>query len=319
MYEFKMPSLGADMEAGRLLEWRVHPGETVKRGQGIAVVDTDKAAIEIEVWKSGIVREIRIEKGAKVPVGTVLALIEETVEDSTARVSDPKKAESGGREESAVQRVIARAMETSKREIPHFYLSRRIGVDGVMGYLDELNSARTLEKKVLIIAPVLWAITQALKDFPEFNGHYRDAHFFPAKKINPALVISLRTGGSLAPAILDADLLAIPDLMDRVRDLVDRTRDRGEIRGSEFTEGTITLTNLLDSGVNQVFGIIYPPQVAIMGIGSPFREAVEKNGSVNFRTVMEMSISADHRVSDGRNAAGFLKRIDQLLQNPGNG
>jgi len=75
MGEFRMPSLGADMEAGTLVEWRVKPGDAVGRGDIVAVVDTNKGAIEIEIWEEGVVEEVRVEVGAKVPVGTVLATV----------------------------------------------------------------------------------------------------------------------------------------------------------------------------------------------------------------------------------------------------
>src|SRR5512135_1492164 len=75
MGEFKMPSLGADMEAGTLIEWRIKPGDTVKRGDVVAVVDTSKAAIEVEIWEGGVVQKLVVEPGTRVPVGAVLAVI----------------------------------------------------------------------------------------------------------------------------------------------------------------------------------------------------------------------------------------------------
>jgi pyruvate dehydrogenase E2 component (dihydrolipoamide acetyltransferase) len=319
MFEFKMPSLGADMEAGRLIEWRVRPGDPVKRGQVIAVVDTDKAAIEVEIWKSGTVREILVEKGAKVPVGTVLArveLSEEKQESDEHHSPSEKRATPKPAHSSAIQAVIARAMETSNREIPHYYLSKRIEVDAVIKSLEVVNQKRTLETQILLFVPLLWAIIRALKEFPELNGHFREGHFVPAKRISPGIVISLRSGGSLAPAIVDAGALGVSELMTRIRDLVDRTREGGTLRSSEFSEGTVTLTNLIESGVNQVFGVIFPPQVALIGIGAPNRQAIETDRGCGFRTVIEITLSGDHRVSDGRVGAAFLKRIDQVLQTP---
>jgi pyruvate dehydrogenase E2 component (dihydrolipoamide acetyltransferase) len=319
MYEFKMPSLGADMEAGRLIEWRVRPGDPVTRGQVIVVVDTDKAAIEVEIWKSGTLREILIEKGAKVPVGTVLARVEvsEKEQELGDSGSTPEKGIPPKRVEiSPIQAVIARAMETSNREIPHYYLSKRIEIDAVLKSLEAANQKRSLETKILLFAPLLWALIQGLKEYPELNGHYREGHFVPAPLINPALVISLRSGGSLAPAMVDAGALSPTELMARIRDLVDRTREGGGIRSSEFSEGSVTVTNLIDSGVHQVFGVIFPPQVALIGIGTPYRQALETDGGVTFRTVIEVTLSGDHRVSDGRVGAAFLKKVDQILQQP---
>src|SRR5512147_1271378 len=75
MYEFRMPSLGADMDAGTLVEWMVKPGDEVKRGQVVAVVETQKGAIEVEIWEAGTVDRVVVEPGARVPVGEVLALL----------------------------------------------------------------------------------------------------------------------------------------------------------------------------------------------------------------------------------------------------
>src|SRR5512137_540613 len=96
MAEFRMPSLGADMEAGTLVEWKVKPGDAVKRGDIVAVVDTNKGAIEIEIWESGTVEEIRVEVGAKVPVGTVLATVRGAGEASAAGAGAPPLAGAPG-------------------------------------------------------------------------------------------------------------------------------------------------------------------------------------------------------------------------------
>jgi len=331
MFDFRMPSLGADMEAGRLLEWKVKPGDRVTRGQVVAVVDTDKAAIEVEIWKTGIVREILIQKGEKVPVGTVLARVElageaheEALPEETrlketrpaaAAVTGPLQGSAGTR--SPIQKVIARAMETSKREIPHYYLSRRVCIDPLLEWIGIENARRSVEDPILPIAPLVWAVARACGEQPLMNGHFREGEFLPAATVNPALVISLRSGGSIAPALLDAGSLTIPEIMVRIRDLVIRSREGSGIRSSEFGEGTITVTNLMDSGVDRVFGVIHPPQVALVGIGTPFCEAFEKGSGPCFRTVVEVSLSGDHRVSDGRIGARFLGAIDEHLQGPG--
>jgi len=284
----------------------------------IAVVDTDKAAIEVEIWKTGVVREILIHEGERVPVGTALAridLLEESIEEHPGRESPVTEWL------SPLQKVIGRAMETSKREIPHYYLSKRVCIDPVLKWINGKNKHLPIEERFLLIAPLIWAVVKACRDHPEFSGHFRNGDFVPSKGVHPALVIALRGGGSIAPAILGADALSIRDLMNRTRDLVERTR-RGEgmkssMKSSEFGEGTLTLTNLLDSGIGQVFGVIHPPQVALVGIGSPYREAQEVDGVTGFRTVVDISLSADHRVSDGRKGAAFLGAIDRALQGIG--
>lgn len=296
------------MEAGRLIEWKAKIGDRVKRGQVVAIVDTDKAAIEVEIWKTGVLREILIHEREKVPVGTVLARFEVSEESEL-----PKEPMIPEVVLSPLQKVIARAMETSKREIPHYYLSRRVGIDAVLRWVEAQNQTRAVEDRILLIAPVLRAVIRACLDQPLLNGHYRDGKFLPSRIIHPALVISLRSGGSIAPAIPDAGAMTSAALMSSIQKTVERLRESGTVRSSEFGEGTIAVTNLMDSGVDRVFGVIHPPQVAMVGLGAPFREAMEVQGRVEFRTVIEVTLSGDHRVSDGRIGALFLKKIDEIL------
>jgi pyruvate dehydrogenase E2 component (dihydrolipoamide acetyltransferase) len=125
----------------------------------------------------------------------------------------------------------------------------------------------------------------------------------------------MRGGGLIAPAILDADRKAPPELMDALRDLVARTR-RGGLRGSELSEPTITVTNLGDQGVASVLGVIYPPQVALVGFGRIAERPWAEDGMVGARQVVTATLSADHRASDGHTGALFLAAVDANLQRP---
>jgi pyruvate dehydrogenase E2 component (dihydrolipoamide acetyltransferase) len=103
--------------------------------------------------------------------------------------------------------------------------------------------------------------------------------------------------------------------MHRLADLVQRARSGG-LRGSELTSGTITVTNLGDRGTETVFGVIYPPQVAIIGFGRIVEEAWAEEGMLAVRPIVHASLAGDHRASDGHRGALFLNEIDRLLQNP---
>ena len=130
------------------------------------------------------------------------------------------------------------------------------------------------------------------------------------------MAISLRGGGLIAPALHDAAAKTLDDLMRDLRDLVARTR-AGRLRSSEMSDATITVTNLGDQGVDTVFGVIYPPQVALVGFGRVAERPWAENGMVGARPTVSVTLAADHRASDGARGARFLARIEQLLQDPG--
>ena len=216
---------------------------------------------------------------------------------------------------SRMRQAIAAAMERSKREIPHYYLSTTIDMTRAINWLAQENLKRSIEDRLLYGVLLIKAVALALRQFPEFNGYWKDGRSVRAESIHIGTAISLRGGGLIAPALQDADKLSLTDLMSRFRDLVERTRS-GSLRSSELTDPTITITSLGDQGVETVFGIIYPPQVAIIGFGKVVERPWVVEGRPGVRKVMTATLSADHRVSDGHRGARFLAAVDALLQAP---
>ena len=372
MIEFKLPSLGADMDDGTLLEWKVGVGDTVTKGQVIAVVDTAKAAVDVECWTPGTVHELVAEVGQKMPVGTVMAILSESGEKvgacGTAAVSPAaptarrmispaarKHAEKRGIDLDAVvgsgpngavtlddvenaaaqpapvtapkpaatpdksaemRKAIAAAMARSKREIPHYYVAEDISLAKALAWLQAENLRRPMAERLLPAAVLLKAVAVALAHYPELNGFFRDGSFAPAAKINLGVAISLRQGGLIAPALLDAGARNVTQIMQGLMDLVKRTR-AGSLKSSEMSEATITVTNLGDQGSQVVFGVIYPPQVALVGFGRvaerPWGDA---EGGLKALSVVTATLAADHRVSDGHRGALFLRELAELLQHP---
>jgi pyruvate dehydrogenase E2 component (dihydrolipoamide acetyltransferase) len=147
------------------------------------------------------------------------------------------------------------------------------------------------------------------------NGFYVDGDFRPGGGVHLGVAVSLRSGGLVAPAIHDADALPVDALMDRLRDLVTRARG-GRLTRAEMSDPTITVTNLGDLGVESVFGVIYPPQVALVGFGRVVEQPFAENGLLGVRPSVTVTLSADHRVSDGLRGGRFLDRIAELLQQP---
>ena len=363
MIEFKLPSLGADMDQGKLLEWKVKPGDAVARGQVIAVVDTSKAAVDVEIWHPGVVEELITKPGETVPVGTVMAKLRETGEvppppAPTMPPSLRKPASPAARKraheldvdidkvagtgphgavtladiekaatrpttaapptpdrQAEMRKAIAAAMSRSKREIPHYYLSETIPMHRALGHLARANEARPVTERVLMGALQLKAVALTLKKFPELNGFWRDGAFQLGAGIHIGVAISMRQGGLVAPAIHDVDERSLEDLMRALADLVKRAR-AGSLRSSEMSDPTITVTNLGEQGVESVFGVIYPPQVALVGFGRVAEHAWAEDGALRAAPLVTATLSGDHRASDGLRGARFLAALREQLQKP---
>lgn len=352
MIEFRLPSLAADMTEGKLLAWHVQPGDSVKRGQVVAVVDTSKAAIDVEIWQDGVVQELRVPVGDKVPVGTVLATLRApgeadtapaTTKQDKAALAESEKAPTKASAMSAttpvsspvaapvpaaprtlpaapdrqlnMRQAIAAAMSRSKREIPHYYLAETFSVQVAMDWLQQRNAGLPIAERLLPAVLLIKAVAVALQRAPELNGFYRDGQFHPGAAVHAGVAISLRGGGLVAPAILDAQRKPLEQLMRELADLVRRAR-AGSLRSSEISDATITITNLGDQAIESVFGVIYPPQVALVGFGGIATRPWVVGGVVCAQPVLCATLAADHRVSDGHRGAMFLAELRDLLQQP---
>ncbi|MGO9154249.1 dihydrolipoamide acetyltransferase family protein [Mycobacterium sp.] len=214
-----------------------------------------------------------------------------------------------------MRKSIAAAMGRSKREIPHYYLAHEIILDNALTWLTTRNAQRSIDERVLPAVLLLKAVGIAAQRFGEFNGFWRDDGFQPATGVHVGVGISLRAGGLVAPAIHDVPDKKLDELMDDLTDLVARARSFS-LRSSEMSDPTITVTNLGDQGVDAVFGIIYPPQVALVGFGQPTQQVRVIDGGIRIVTTVQATLAADHRASDGHRGALFLSAINDLLQQP---
>ena len=379
------------MEAGTLVEWLKRPGDALRRGDIIAVVDTEKGAIEIEVFEDGVLDQIRVQPGEKVPVGTVLAVIrgagtaaaprplqpspssiapsaplrvesERTPEvpppvpppipkpraspaaralaaelgvdlasvpgtgaggvisrADVERVASATPSPAAAREPTdamlRMRQAIAAAMTRSKQEIPHFYLGTTIDMSHALAWLAGENAKRPVTERLLPAVLLIKAVALALRDVPELNGFWTDGGYKPASGVHPGVAVSLRGGGLVAPAIHDADQKDLTALMTALRDLVARAR-AGGLKSSELSDPTITITNLGEQGVDVGYGIIYPPQIALVSFGKIAERPVAVSGQVEVRPVVTATVSADHRAVDGHRAGLFLAAVDRRLQEP---
>ena len=462
MGEFRMPSLGADMDRGTLVEWHVAVGDAVRRGDIVAAVETDKSVIDVEVFESGVVEELLVEPGTGVEVGTPLARIgageqgagdapdaadgsdaqevdrspstspprsstalptpaparhrehasgptgvgpthhhagrvlsplvrhlaerrgldagriegtgpggrvtREDVEAADRRLSRssppatprssppatprarrraaelgvdlhdvtgsgphgavrerdlptespaerapaPPPARSGG---DARRAAITRTMERSNLEIPHYHLSTTVDLGALVAWLEERNRSRPPDRRVLPAAALLRATALAAAQVPSLNGTWTDGAPALSAEVHLGVMVSLRGGGLLVPVIHDADRRSTDEIMAALSELVQRAR-RGALRSSELAGATISVTNLGDRGVDEVHGVIHPPELALVGIGRIALRALVVDGAVVARPSVVVTLAADHRASDGRTGSAFLRRMERLLAQP---
>jgi pyruvate dehydrogenase E2 component (dihydrolipoamide acetyltransferase) len=355
-YFVPMPSLGADMDQGKLMKWLIKPGDEIKKGQAIAVVETTKSTVEIESFKEGKVLELIGKEGEEIRVGSSIATFEipeqrhhesadsrlkvspaarrlaitqgikleqvvgsgpgasielRDIEKLITPVKTPEKTGTGVN----LRAAIAQAMGRSKKEIPHYYLRNRVSLDRFMAWIDEKNANLASEQRLMIPVALLRAVTLALQENPAMNGYFEKDLFSPKESIHLGMTIALKQGGVLVPAILDSQQLSVSELNLAFQDLLQRAR-KGELKNRELTEGTFTVSYLGDLGCDEVLGIIFPPQVALLGLGRIHKEAVVVNGVLRVGFVIQVTLSADHRVSDGLIGARFLASIEKFLTNP---
>ena len=387
-----MPSLGADMETATVVKWLVQVGDTVKRDDVVAEVETDKGVFEVDVREGGVVAALLVPEGTKVKVGAPILRFGEAAaptptvpapEAPVAPIAPPGsrvQASPAARRlaeeyqldlatiagsgphgvitladvqqavgakppaplapppapppaapppaappppappaatppEVGMRAAIAAAVSRSKREIPHYYLALDVDLRAVMTWLQTANTGRAVTTRLLPAALLVKAVARALETHPEFNGYFLDGHAAPSAAIHVGIVTALRGGGLLAPAIPDTNHLTIDALNSALLDVVKRARTGG-LRASELTDATISVTSLGDRGVDTVYGVIYPPQLAIIGIGTVRERPWAEQGMLDVRPVVTITLAADHRVSDGHRGALLLSTMRDLLQHP---
>jgi pyruvate dehydrogenase E2 component (dihydrolipoamide acetyltransferase) len=466
--EFTMPSLGADMDSGTLVEWLVAEGDTVRRGDPIAVVDTDKAAIEVESFDDGVVESFLVEPGTRVAVGTPLARlapagapvpaahapvpgpalepapaavipaprapqppvrigapplrhhaaelgvdltkvvgtgphgevtrsdvdraavaaakaatpgtkpaaapkklrvspyarrlaqelgvdlaeVTDTGPDGVVRADqvraaakaptparEAKPAVPGGEAKpaapesaagpmvpkpgapgpkataGAARATIAALMSRAKREIPHYYVATTADLSALTEWLRRSNRDRPVSGRIVPAAAILKATALAAREHPELNGFWVDDGFVPGEDVHLGVAVHVRGGALVAPAIHHAADLDLPAVMAALRDLVGRAR-AGRLRRAELADPTLTVTDLGDQGVEEVIGVIYPPQVALLGVGRVVERPWAVDGMIGVRPTVRLTLSGDHRATDGASGARFLNTLERLLQHP---
>jgi pyruvate dehydrogenase E2 component (dihydrolipoamide acetyltransferase) len=248
---------------------------------------------------------------AAVPIQAAQPVVEKAPLPATSPAPEPKR--SSADFQTAMRQAIAAAMSRSNRDIPHYYLETRIDMTRALRWLETENQKRTIVDRLLPVVLLVKASAKALCDVPELNGYWVDNMHQPAEAIHIGFAVALRQGGLVTPAIHNADMKSLDELREAIADLIMRTR-AGRLRSSELTDATITLTSLGDRGVEKVYGVIYPPQVALVGFGKISDQPWAENGLLGVRPVMVATLAGDHRATDGHRGSLFLDALNRYLQ-----
>lgn len=440
-HDLKMPSFGSDMRKGTLTQWLVKEGDHIKRGDVVAVIETHKGAIDLDLFEDALIISLLVKEGEQITVGepiarlrsikdsentpprpanvadinpspvsattaadidpnpmstttaadinqspadeqadshltapkgfilatpaarsfakqqqltlnslfphkmnkiVTLTMVEQAIKQKQLNQQSPAIAENAvepadkqetakvtsnsapdraaatpkkGFEKEAMRQAISATVTRSKQQIPHYYLRQRLDITALEDYLLQVNASLAVEQRLLLAAPLLCAIARALMDNQQLNGEYIEGRFVASETVHLANAINLRGGGLIMPVIRAAQTLSPSEMMELLKQQVTRARN-GSLLFSELSGGSFTVTSIGERGAEQMFAVIFPPQVAILALGSPHQEVMAVAGSIKIRSVIEASLAADHRVSDGRTGAHFLYQLNQLLQKP---
>jgi pyruvate dehydrogenase E2 component (dihydrolipoamide acetyltransferase) len=206
-------------------------------------------------------------------------------------------------EQSKMRLAVGRQMAASKQTVPHFYVSTEVVMDDVLALARRLSSEPGAPR-VSVSACLVRALTETLQKLPVFNATSTPAGYVVGEAVHVGVAVAL-DGGLLAPALLNCEQLDLRQTAVALDDLVARAR-AGRLRAQEMGSATFTLSNLGMYDVTEFSAIVIPPQVAILAVGRASPRPVVVDGTIVVRSVMTATLSSDHRLVDGAEAAAFL-------------
>lgn len=413
-----MPKLGFDMREGKLGEWVKKEGEAVGQGETIALIETDKASVEVPAFRAGVLHKILVPAGDSVPIGVPIAVIGEAGEtidlvalgvtkgEAKAQVKVEAKAEvkaeaavhpaeaapalEGGRlaaspvamrmagelgidlrkvagsgpggriikrdieaylaaqdraakeakaapapavtppmaipsyEPTAegyravpltgMRQTIARRMVESKTTAPHFYITMDVDMAAAMTLRGQLNALLPESDKISVNDFIVKAAAVALKQFPNINASFAGDEIRMHEQVNVGIAVARETGLVVA-VVRECDKKPLAQLAVESRELVGRARE-GRMKPDDMVGGTFTISNLGMFDVDNFIAIIGPGQAAILAVSTVKQTPVVKDGQLAIGTRMKATISADHRVTDGAEAAKFMQAFKAALEQP---
>jgi len=213
-----------------------------------------------------------------------------------------------------LQQTIARRMAESKATAPDFVITCEVDMDGAVEFRKQLKAAAGDAPPPSFNDFVVKASALALREFPRANGAYRDGKFELYSRINVGIAVAGQDA-LIVPTIFDADRKSLGEIARDARALAERVR-AGAITPPELSSGTFSVSNLGMFGIKRFTAVINPPQAAILAVGEMTPRPVVRDGEIAVRPIMELTLSCDHRILYGADAAQFLGRIRERLESP---
>jgi len=227
----------------------------------------------------------------------------------------PSSVGSGDKVElSRMRQVIAKVTSDSKREAPHFYVTAEIDMGKAMEFRRDINDSFPADNRVSVNDMVLKASSIVLGQYPKFNGSFQENYLQLNSSINIGMAIALEAG-LIVPGINDCGNKSLRQIAAASKDLIDRANN-GTLRNEEYSGTTFSVSNLGMFDVDSFAAIIFPPHAAVLAVGTVRQQPVVKDGQITVGQVMKATLSTDHRVADGAEAAQFLVEIKKLLETP---
>jgi pyruvate dehydrogenase E2 component (dihydrolipoamide acetyltransferase) len=214
-----------------------------------------------------------------------------------------------------MRRTIGRRMNESKTQAPHFYVTMKVDMEAAMTLRAQLNSMMPDETKISVNDLLIKAAATALQEYPNINASFAGDEIHIHNQVNIGIAVARETG-LLTTVLKDCDKKSLAQIAKESRELVTRARE-GRMQADDMLGGTFTISNLGMFGVEDFVAIINPPQAAILAVGGVMRvPVVNDEGELTVGTRMKVTISADHRVTDGAEAARFLQTFKTALEQP---
>ena len=340
MIEIKVPQLGRMMEEGTIVNYPVKVGDKIKKCDVLFELEVDKATIEVESPADGFVKFIRAEAGQSLAVGEIVMILAEKDEKVPQNIIDSLKAADGERHSkpakpktkpgravsvckdglqisrgniiplSRLQKITAKKMLQSKQEIPCFYLTVRTDVSNLVELRTKLN--QTGDIKISYNDFIMRAIATSLEKFPVMAGRLEGDNIALAESINIGLAVFVAEG-LIVPVIKDVQKKTVVQIAHESQTLIEKAHNN-KLTPADLEGGCITVSNLGSYGVEFFIPIVVPGQCSILGIGQITDTCVPDNGNIAVHKLMSMTLSVDHRITNGAYASQFLDFVRKTLE-----
>lgn len=213
------------------------------------------------------------------------------------------------------KRIVAVTVE-SKQQIPHFYVTTEIDMEPLLALRKQLNDGLPDESRISVNDLVVKAAALTMRQYPNLNSHFYGDRIVRHRRINVGIAVALPQGGLINVVAKDADKLSLGTLAASNKEMIARARE-GRVKPEDITGATFTVSNLGPYDVEHFLAIINPPEAAILAVGTAMKvPVVLPDGALGVGTRMKVTISVDHRVSDGAEGAQYLQAFKALLEHP---